>query len=145
MLNRRFIERKIKLIQEEMHHLEPFSDVTFDEVARDSGKFAALERYLERLITRAIDINQHILAELGDGSERIRKYRDTFLSLPKFNIYSEDFAARIAQSAGLRNRLVHDYNDTNPKIIFRSVSDALRDYTQYCDAILKFIDQRKDE
>lgn len=141
MLNRQFIERKIKLIEEEMHNLEPFEHKTFDEIAKHGAKFAALERYLERLITRAIDINQHLLAELGDGSEKVRKYRDTFIELHKLGVYDDGFAKQIAKSAGLLNRLVHDYNNTDPAIIYSSVGEALRDYTQYCDAILKFIDQ----
>lgn len=139
MLNERFLKRKIKLIEEELIKLEPFKNKTFDEIAKQAASMAVIERYLERLITRALDINQHIIAERGDGSEKVRGYEDTFYALAKLGVYDDAFAQRLAPSAGLRNRLVHDYNNTDPKIIFSSVGDALRDYTRYCDAILKFI------
>jgi uncharacterized protein YutE (UPF0331/DUF86 family) len=35
-------------------------------------------------------------------------------------------------------KLVHEYNDTDPAIIFASVGDALKQYTHYCEAVLKF-------
>lgn len=38
-------------------------------------------------------------------------YRETFLRLADHDIYSPEFATRIAASAGLRNILVHEYND----------------------------------
>ncbi|MBU2563342.1 MAG: DUF86 domain-containing protein [Actinobacteria bacterium] len=44
----------------------------------------------------------------------------------------------------MRNRLVHEYNDTKDEIIYRSVEDAIRQYVKYCDFILKFIKDRKN-
>ncbi len=66
------------------------------------------------------------------------------LSISKLGIYSEDFAKEIAPSAVMRNRLVHEYNDTKDEIIYRSVEDAIRQYAKYCDFILKFIKDRKN-
>lgn len=141
MLDTNFIQRKIKLIHEDISKLEPLGNYTFDEVAQDYVKFSALERLLEKIIIRAVDINQHIIAEIGKGDERIRSYEDTFNILANFNIYSSEFAKQIAPSAGLRNRLVHEYNDTDDKIIYQSVGEAIKQYTQYCGYILKFLEK----
>ena len=138
MLDTNFILRKIKLIQEGLSKLENLSYYTFEEITDDFMKMSTVERLLEKIIMRAIDINQHIIAELGLGDERIRGYEDTFYTLSTLNIYPEDFAKEIAPSAGLRNRLVHEYNDTKDEIIYNSVEDAIRQYTKYCDYILKF-------
>lgn len=139
MLDKNFIQRKIKLIQEDLGRLEGLSRYTFDELAADQLKMDAVERMLEKIITRAIDINQHLIAELGRGDELIRGYEDTFYALSHLGVYGEDFAKKIAPSAGLRNRLVHEYNDTKPEIIYASVRDAIKQYAEYCDYILKFI------
>src|SRR3989344_3803751 len=56
-------KRKITLIQDEMIKLSALAKYTIDEVAKDFVKQAAVERILERIIARAIDINQHIVAE----------------------------------------------------------------------------------
>jgi uncharacterized protein YutE (UPF0331/DUF86 family) len=140
MLDKEFIKRKIKLIQEELAHLEDFASLSFDEVAKDYMKLAAVERLLEKIITRAIDINQHILAEKGKGSEAVRRYEETFIELAQLGVYSEEFGKAIAPSAGLRNRLVHEYDSVDEKIVYNSVGEALSQYTQYCDSILKFIE-----
>jgi len=143
MLDRIFIRRKIKLIQEELSRLDKLGHYTFEEIVNDFIRMYAVERVLEKIIMRAIDINQHIIAEIGHGDESIRGYEDTFHALFKLGVYSEDFAKEIAPSAGLRNRLVHEYNDTKDEIIYKSVEDAIIQYAKYCSSILKFIKDRK--
>src|SRR3989338_4466925 len=66
VLNKEFIQRKLFLNQKDLEYLKEFEGLSIDEIARDPGKHAAVERYLERLISRAIDINQHIIAEKID-------------------------------------------------------------------------------
>ena len=136
-----FIRRKIKLIQEDLSELDTLARYSFDEISKDHIKFLAVERLLEKIIMRAIDINQHVIAELGKGDERVRGYEDTFYILFQLGIYSDEFAKQIAPSAGLRNRLVHEYNNTRQDIIYKSVSEAIKQYVKYCDSILKFIEK----
>jgi len=112
-----FIRRKIKLIQEDLSELDNLAHYSFDEITKDHIKFLAVERLLEKIIMRAIDINQHMIAELGRGDERVRSYEDTFYILSQLGIYGEEFAKQIAPSAGLRNRLVHEYNNTRQDIM----------------------------
>ena len=139
MLDVNFIQRKIKLIQEDLSKLEKLEKYSFDEIADDFVKFSAVERLLEKIIMRAIDINQHIIAERGKGNERIKGYEDTFYALSDLGVYPKEFAEEIAPSAGLRNRLVHEYNDTKQEIIYQSIKDAIKQYAEYCDYILKFL------
>jgi len=136
-----FIRRKIKLIQEDLSELDRIAHYSFDEISRDHIKFLAVERLIEKIIMRAIDINQHMIAELGRGDERVRGYEDTFYVLSQLGIYGEEFAKQIAPSAGLRNRLVHEYNNTRQDLIYKSVSEAVGQYVEYCDSILKFIEK----
>ena len=107
MLDPDLIQRKIKLILEDLDRLRPYKDTSFDKIADD---FASHE--------------------------------DTFHALAELRIYDKAFAQRIARSAGLRNRLVHEYNDTDPAIIFASVADALKQYTHYCEAVLRFVEKK---
>jgi len=136
-----FIRRKIKLIQEDLSELDDLAHYSVDEITKDHIKYLAVERLLEKIIMRAIDINQHMIAELGKGDEQVRGYEDTFYILSQLGIYSEEFARQIAPSAGLRNRLVHEYNDTRQKIIYKSIGEAIGQYVKYCDSILKFIEK----
>jgi len=142
MPDKDFIMRKIKLIQEELSHLEKFSQYSSQEIASDYEKTATIERFLERIITRAIDINQHIISEAGKGTEVVRGYGDTFLVLAGLGIYPKEFAEEIAPSAGLRNRLVHEYDTADREIIYTSVSEALEQYAKYCAYILDFMEKQ---
>lgn len=142
MLNKEFVVRKIKLIQEELSRLEPFVGYTFDELSKDAIKLGAVERFLERIITRAIDINRHCIAELGKGNEAVRSYEDSFLRMSDLTIYPKEFAEKIAKSAGFRNVLVHDYDSIDHATMYTSVREALEQYAQYGDYLLQFLRTR---
>lgn len=142
MLNKDFIKRKISLIQDEMIKLSDLAKYTLDEVAKDFVKQAAVEKILERIITRAIDINQHILAETGDKKISPPKdYKETFTALAEFGVYDKKFAEEISKSVGTRNMLVHEYDKTDYSRVYNSMGDCLKDYNQYCEYILKFLEK----
>jgi uncharacterized protein YutE (UPF0331/DUF86 family) len=142
MIRKDFIKRKISLIQDDLAHLAEFARCSFDEIVADFVKEAAMERILERIINRAVDINQHLIAELvTKDTSSPKDYTETFLLLSGFGIYSEDFGKEISKSIGTRNKLVHEYDKVDYFLIYDSVGDCLRDYHQYCEYILKFIEK----
>lgn len=143
MVNREFVERKISLIEDELINLEKLAEFSFQEIVKDFMKQNALERILEKIITRAIDINQHLITELSPKEMEIPKdYRATFLKLAELKIYPEDFAESISKSVGTRNVLVHEYDKVDYSKIYSSISDCLKDYHRYCDYIIKFLDSQ---
>jgi len=142
MLKKDFVEKKIDLIQEDLLHLADFSLFTLEQVSGDFYKYNTLERLLEKIIVRAIDINEHLLSELAVEKNKIPEtYRETFLQLVELGVYPEKFAVQISKSVGTRNILVHDYDDdkTDYEKIYTSVNDCLKDYHQYCEYILNFL------
>ena len=141
MLDKDFIKRKLALNQKELERLQEFENLRIDEIARDPGKYAACERYLERLIGRAIDINRHIIAEKGDIGLAVTKYRDTFLRLADVEVYPKEFSEKIAPSAGLRNALVHEYNNIDPEMLRKSVREAIGEFNEYAKYIVAFLEK----
>lgn len=140
MIRKDFVKRKISLIQDDLSHLTNFNDLSFDEIAKDAIRQAAVERFLERIINRAVDINQYLISELATKDTSPPKdYKETFTVLAGLGIYSKEFAAEISKSVGTRNKLVHEYNNIDRNMIYQSVGDCLRDYHQYCDFILEFL------
>ncbi len=143
MLRIDFIRRKLQLIAEDLQRLASFGDVSLEELSEDYIRLAAVERLLERTVTRAIDVNQHIVSELSTGKERRATrftYRETFTMLSDFDVYPSEFGERIAESAGLRNLLIHDYNDVDHEIVHGSIRSCLRDYEQYIRYLDAFIE-----
>jgi uncharacterized protein YutE (UPF0331/DUF86 family) len=142
MLDRDFVIEKINLITRDLEQLKTFSKMTFSEVSQDYMKYAALKNIFMEMIGRGIDINEHIIVELADVSLDIPKtYRETFLSLGVMHILPADFAEKISKSAGFRNAIVHEYNNIDKGIVYQSVDEAISQYREYCEYILKFLEQ----
>lgn len=141
MIRPDFVSRKCRLIAEDVSHLLQFKDEPLEDLAGDFVKLAAVERMLERIIMRAIDINLHLIGALAsrmDEKSTRLTYRDSFLRLADYGVYPESFAMDISKSAGLRNILLHDYNDVNRTILHASIQSCLKDYTRYIDYITAF-------
>ncbi len=143
MLNTEFIKRKVALITEELERLSEFKHLTLDETVKDFRIQATVERLLERVITRAIDINQHLLTEKGVDLQLARTYRETFLRLADIGVYPHKFAVKLAPSAGLRNALVHDYNNIDKKILHKSITEAIVEFNQYGKYVLAFVENQE--
>lgn len=141
MLNKDFVQRKLALNQKDLERLKEFTNIGLEEIIQDPGKHAACERYLERLIGRALDINQHIIAEKGSIAQEVMRYRETFLALAELGVYSKEFAEKIAPSAGLRNALVHDYNNIDPAVMRKSIGEAVNEFNDYARCVLEFIEK----
>ena len=95
------------------------------------------ERYLERLIGRMIDINYHLLTESGQPPPP--DYHASFVRLADMGALDREFALRIALSAGLRNRIAHEYDDLDPTKMFAALQSAVVDVPRYLAGVNDFV------
>jgi uncharacterized protein YutE (UPF0331/DUF86 family) len=65
MIDPLLITRKIALIAEDLNALLPYGRLTLEDYLADRVNEVVVERYLERIIGRMIDINYHVITELG--------------------------------------------------------------------------------
>lgn len=70
MLDSELIQRKLNLIREDLAKLEDLKKFSFDELAKDWLKWNALEHIFMKIIGWAIDINEHLIAELAGAGRR---------------------------------------------------------------------------
>lgn len=138
MIDKELIARKTILINKDLEELVQISKKPFSDFI--AQKFDVLtERYLERSITRMIDINFHILVESGKAPPP--DYFQSFTELSKLGILAADFAHEIAKSAGLRNRLVHEYDEIDPKLLYEYVDKALISIPIYLKHINNYLNK----
>ncbi len=137
MINREFISDSIAGIQERLQDVTSFKKYPLQEIVGDFHLYASLRYAFIELIERAIDINQHLIKELGGSIPK--DYADTFIVLGKLNILHESFAKEISKSAGLRNIVVHEYRDVDDETLYNSIDIALDQYPRYCQAVLDFL------
>jgi uncharacterized protein YutE (UPF0331/DUF86 family) len=143
MLRPDFVRRKLQLITEDLARLERYRHVQHADLEADFVVLATVERLLERIVMRAIDVNRHVLVAHATGREEESArltYRDPFLQMAGHGVYSEAFAAEIAPSAGLRNILAHDYNDADRRIVQQSISRCLDLYPTYVQQVMAYLD-----
>jgi uncharacterized protein YutE (UPF0331/DUF86 family) len=98
---------------------------------------AVAERHLERMIGRMIDINYHLLTESGHPPPP--DYHASFTELATLGVLESAFARRIASSAGLRNRIVHEYEDLDHRRVFEALESALGDIPAYLAAVDSYL------
>ena len=137
MIDAILVTRKINLIAEDVRRLEEFGRMAVDTYLANPIHEAAAERYLERIIGRMIDINYHLLTELGNPPPR--DYFASFTELGTLGILPGEFAAAIAQTAGLRNRIVHEYDVLDERKVFEAIQWALRDIPRYIEHIHRYV------
>ena len=143
MLDKEFIKSKIELIQRDLERLQDLKDYTIDEIAKDFYKWSTLKMVLVEIIGRAVDINSHIIAEQSSLKGKAPSTsRETFLKIGKMGVLPEDFSEVVALSAGFRNKIIHEYNGLDQKIVYQSVREALEQYTKYCKYILDYIESK---
>lgn len=128
-IDRELVTRKLLLVTAEIESLGAIRDRGRDAYLASSIDQAVVERRLERAVGRMIDINYHLIT--ASGHPPPSDYHASFLTLGDLGVLDPEFARRIARAAGLRNRIVHDYDNLDPGKVFDALDDALRDVPVY--------------
>ena len=136
------VTRKMLLITRDMDALRPLFAKGLDTYLQNPIDQAVVERYLERAIGRMIDINYHLITESGHPPPA--DYHASFTRLGELKILDLDLAQRIARAAGLRNRLVHEYDDLDSRLVFEALDAALRDVPAYLTRVNEHVSRNAD-
>jgi uncharacterized protein YutE (UPF0331/DUF86 family) len=131
------IRRKLGHIADALSALGPLTRLKLDEYRKRLYERKAAERLLQEAIEAALDINAHIIAE--HGAALPEDYYGGFIALGRLEVVPEDFARELAPSAGLRNRLVHEYETIDDAKVFESIGTMLELYPRYIEAIESFL------
>jgi uncharacterized protein YutE (UPF0331/DUF86 family) len=122
--------RKIEECVADLQGIRRLPDRVFFE---DRHVRAAAERLLQVAIQSMLDIGSHLIAERGfreaDG------YAEIIDILGEEGVIPKRFAARIRGMAGLRNILVHDYLEVDPRELRKHLA-RLKDFERYCRHIV---------
>ena len=118
--------RKKELLINYLNDLKEYKNCSYEEFMKNHY---AIERLLELLVSVSTDIIFHLLSQRGE--EIPTTYRTAFLRAGEISLLSEDLAFRLAQAAGMRNILVHGYEEIDYQIIYQSIKQAIIDYSQF--------------
>jgi uncharacterized protein YutE (UPF0331/DUF86 family) len=98
---------------------------TFDEFAKDPEKYGSAERFLQLAIESAIDMGNHVIADLGLGV--VNWYSDIPNILADRGYLPSDLKEKWTRMIGFRNTLVHEYVDIDRRIVYEVLQNGLKD------------------
>lgn len=120
-MTRDVLLRKLDRLRTYAADLQPHAGKSATEIADDAYE---VERLLELIVQVCVDLVTHELAERGIVPET---YRDAFRRAGDEGLLPTDLAASLADAAGLRNILVHVYEQIDYEIVAASIDRAIED------------------
>ena len=137
-VDRELVTRKLLLITQDLDAVAPFATKPLSTFLQNRLDQAVVERMLERMIGRMIGVNYHLITEGGQPPPP--DYHASFVKLGELGIVNPEFARRIARCAGLRNRLVHEYEEIDPRQVFESLQTARDDIVTHVRSVESYLD-----
>jgi len=131
------VRKKLAVIIDNLKALEPIKGMSMADYIEDIYKRKAAERLLQELIEAAIDINTHIIVQIGNPAPD--DYYESFIKLGELKVLGAGLAEKLAPSAGLRNRLVHEYDLLEHSLVLNAVKMAEELYPEYVKEIESYL------
>ncbi len=139
MIDRELVTRKLALIMGDLNELRAVAAKSREEYLASVRDELVAERLLERMIGRMIDVNYHLITATGQPPPR--DYYESFIRLGTLQVLPADFARRMAGCAGLRNRIVHGYDDIEPDKVYEALQAAVKDIPDYLRYVHQYVEK----
>ena len=127
--------KKLSVMTQYLKDLLPYKDASYDEFMQ---RHYEVERIIELLIMTASDIVFHLLVQKGEQPPST--YKSAFLRAGEIGIIDKKLGNNLAKGAGLRNILVHEYEEIDYQLLHKSISIVIKDFTSFIDELSNYTD-----
>ena len=134
------VRRKLATIVRNLDDLGGMDGLALDAYRANRLRLKATERLLQEVVEAAADVNVHLLRAAGRPAPP--DYYRSFIEAGGAGLLGPPLAERLAPSAGLRNRLVHEYDAIDDVVVLRAVGEARRLFRDYVAAIERYVGER---
>ncbi len=135
------VSRKIRSMKRYVDFLRSRRSITREELEENYELRSAIERNFHLAIESALDIGEIVIS--AKGFEKPEDYRSVILILGKHQVIPADFAERFARAAGLRNILVHMYEDVDVGRLYDYLQNNLEDLSEFARFIARYLEKVK--
>lgn len=136
-LEREAILPRIDGIRKNLAKLHALGDLPFKQFEQEDP-FDLAQHHLRIALEGIFHIGAHILSRLPGG--RPVEYSGIAQKLGDLGVVEKEFSEKkLVPMAKLRNLLVHQYADIDPKEIYRILNENLGDIEQFLHAVKKLI------
>jgi uncharacterized protein YutE (UPF0331/DUF86 family) len=130
------VSRLLESLADYRRRLEALGDLPVDVYLRDQA-FAG--RYLVQVAAQTcVDTANHLIASFGWRAPA--DYRDAFTVLEEQGVIDPELAAQMRDLAGLRNRLVHLYEDVDDRIVHEALPEGIADLSRFAQAVARAVE-----
>ncbi len=136
-IDKQLIEKRLDTILKYCQEVDTLLEFSNNEIKDDTLKTHSLERLVQLVVDEIIDVNEYIIQVYNLPVPD--DFQSTFLMLSKHNVFDEEFARQIAPVVGLRNRIVHRYEEINLELLIDTVRKEKEDFKKFVSFVLKFI------
>ncbi|TAN33000.1 DUF86 domain-containing protein [Patescibacteria group bacterium] len=137
MTNKTLIYNKLTDIGGYQKELDALLEDDVFDLIQDETKLHAIERLFQLIVDCMVDINTHIIAE--KNLQAPEDYQSTFITLGQNKILPMAFALKLAPIVGLRNRIVHKYEDIDMKRFLTELKAESGDIKKFMKIIGEYI------
>lgn len=130
-----FVVTKITELKGYLQELRDLLKASNQEILADSGKVHIAERLLQLIVDTMIDVNQQYIKERH--LPVTEDYQSTFRILGSSSILPVDFAEKLAPVVGLRNIVIHRYDQLDKERFIQLLRKNISDFDHYCSEIIK--------
>lgn len=139
----------LSILHKLLIYLERMSDdlesknLTPSDLESNEDLLFSVEHRLHTAIESVFDIAEHIVSGLNLGHPD--KSKDTLKILAKNQIISDELAEKMGEASDMRNILVHQYFEVDPKEIVKAVQNDLQDLRDFAKAINEFLEKYQQQ
>ena len=127
------IHQRLELLAGYLHELRRLRDLPVVEYLQHE---AYAGRYLIQVAAQTcIDLANHIIA--SEGWRAPRNFGDSFTVLHEHGVINDELAGRLRGLAGLRNRLVHVYDEIDDVRVHAALAIGLPDLDAFATAVAR--------
>lgn len=138
------LQRKLYLITTYLDELQSISNYSFEEYTQNYFIKYSTERILQLIIDTIISVNNKLLIfrSVKPGED----YSNSLIKMDELGIFPIEFCEQLLPLGVLYDQLVniHEYEDINDRVVYNSISVALKYYKQYLQYIEEYLDKMLD-
>ncbi len=134
MVDKPLILRKIDRIQTYLKQIRQKKDQGIEAFQKDKDLQGIVLFNLIQSIQSCIDIGSHIISD--SGWEMPGSQADIFESLAQKKIITKPLAAKMIKMTGFRNRIVHEYEKIDLKIVYEVWRRNIGDIERFSKAVV---------
>ncbi len=125
--------RKLALMEARLTSLQSIAGISPDAYRSDEFRRKGAEKLLQELVNAAIDTNFHVLVQSGKPApaDAFRSFRD----LTGLGLIDDAQAGALSPFAGLRSRLVHEYETLDDAKVLAAIREAQTVFPPYVRAV----------